>query len=172
MQPGLGLLLLLLGLLLAASATPSLLLAAAAPSAPAIAGSVNIVFLDLFRQSLLAYQLQVPTFTGVTLSSNIGDTGLAMATSGNFDWTISTGSVPDRARTAHPTLEAYPVATIGVVPAYNLPVATVGDATLTLVNEVMCRIWRGNITHWSVAVRQRSARDRAACGGEGTGHEC
>ena len=155
MPSGLRLLLLLLGLLLAASATPpSLLLAAAAPSVPAIAGSVNAVFIDLFHQSLLAYQLQVPTFTGVTISSNSGDTGLDMATSGNFDWTIATGSVPDRVRAIHPTLEAYPIATVGIAPAYNLP-AAVGSATLTLTNEAMCRIWRGNITHWSVGVQPR-----------------
>jgi ABC-type phosphate transport system substrate-binding protein len=126
----------------------------AAASAPAVAGSINAVFLDLFRQSLLAYQLQVPTFTGVTLTSNSGDAGLTAAASGLYDWTIATSSVSDKMRRTNPTLESYPLATVGIAPAYNLPTATVGTATLSLHSQVMCRIWRGNITRWSVAVHQ------------------
>ena len=95
--------------------SPSLFLrAAAAPSAPAVAGSINAIFLELFRQSLLAYQLQVPSFTGVTLSSNSGEGGRAAAASGSFDWAVATNSVPDTMRVTHPTLESYPIASVGV----------------------------------------------------------
>ena len=125
--------------------------------------SVNAVFLDLFREALLAYQLVEPNLTGATLSSNSGDTGLAMATSGNFDWTVTTTSLPDRVRAAHRTLESYPIATVGIAPAYNLP-DSVGDSTLTLSTETMCRIWRGNITHWSVAVRRQRSGGRCTAG--------
>ena len=129
--------------------SPLFLRAAAAPSAPAVAGSINAIFLELFRQSLLAYQLQVPSFSGVTLSSNSGEGGRTAAASGSFDWTVATNSVPDTMRVTHPTLESYPIASVGVAPSYNLPAETVGAATLTLHSEVMCRMWRGDITHWS-----------------------
>lgn len=122
----------------------------AAPSTPAVGGSINAIFLELFRQSLLAYQLQVASFSGVSLAYNSGLVGgLSAATSGSFDWVVTTSSVPDYVRAAHPTLESYPIATVGIAPAYHLPTATVGTATLSLTNEAMCRIWRGNITHWS-----------------------
>jgi hypothetical protein len=38
---------------------------------------------------------------------------------------------------------------ISVAPAYNLPRAAVGSATLVLNALSFCRMWRGNITHWS-----------------------
>jgi ABC-type phosphate transport system substrate-binding protein len=156
---------LLLLLLLAAASAPSLplLRVSAAVSAPEVAGSVNAVFLDLFREALLAYQLVEPAFTGVTLSSNSGDNGLAMAASGNFDWTVTTTSLPDKMRKVHPTLESYPIAMVGIAPAYNLP-DSVGDSTLTLTTETMCRIWRGNITHWSVAMRRQRSGGRCTAG--------
>ena len=37
---------------------------------------------------------------------------------------------------------------ISVAPAYNLP-AIVGSVTLALDALILCRMWRGNITHWS-----------------------
>ena len=64
---------------------------------------------------------------------------------------MTTTSVPDAMSAVHPTLDAYPMATVPVMPVYNLPTATVGLAQLVLTNQAMCRIWRGNITHWSVA---------------------
>jgi hypothetical protein len=123
----------------------------AAASAPAAAGSISVAFLDLFRQALLAYQLQVPTFTGVTLSFTSGlDNGMRAVRSTQFDWVVDTNSLPDWLRGSRPTLEAFPIATISVAPAYNLP-ATVGSATLALDALTLCRMWRGNITHWSAA---------------------
>ena len=143
--------------------SPSLFLrATAAPSAPAVAGSINAIFLELFRQSLLAYQLQVPSFSGVTLSSNSGEGGRAAAASGNFDWTVATNSVPDTMRVTHPTLESYPIASVGVAPSYNLHAETVGAATLTLHIEVMCRMWRGTLRTgqrtWAVGVDHNGAQ--------------
>ena len=146
LQPlSLLMLMLLLSLLTVWSATPI----DAAASAPAAAGSISVAFLDLFRQALLAYQLQVPTFTGVTLSFTSGlDNGMRAVRSTQFDWEVDTNSLPDWLRGSRPTLEAFPVATISVAPAYNLP-ATVGSATLALDALTLCRMWRGNITHWS-----------------------
>ena len=36
-----------------------------------------------------------------------------------------------------------------IAPYYSLPTGTIGNATLVLTREAMCRIWRANITHWS-----------------------
>lgn len=142
-----ALMMLLVGLLSLLLVSPSTV--DAAPSTPVAAGSINAIYLELFRQSLLAYQLLVPSFSA-TLGYNSGrEGGLNAATSGSWDWVVTTSSVPDSVRAAHPTLESYPIATVGIAPAYNLPTATVGSATLSLTNQAMCRIWRGNITHWS-----------------------
>ena len=126
-----------------------LLRASAAPTAPSVSGSVNTVYLGLFQQALLAYQLQVPEFTGVTITSHSGlAAGLAAAQSGAFDFVVGSSSAPDSMRTTSPTMESYPIAVAGVAPFYNLP-AEVGTDVLTLTNEAMCRMWRGDITHWS-----------------------
>lgn len=156
---------LLLSLLLAISAcspapavfggAPLLLPVSAAPSTARGAASINTLYLELFRESLTAYQLQAD-LPWITLSVQSGSVaGIAAATSGLYDWVVTTSSVSEAMRAAHPNLEAYPLITVPITPAYNLPTATVGSATLSLHSEVMCRIWRGNITHWSVAAKEQ-----------------
>ena len=126
-----------------------LLVADGAATPISVAGSVNIIFFNLFQQALLAYQLQEPSFTGVTLSVNSGlANGLAAATSGQWDFVVTSSSVPDAMRATSPTMESYPIAVGGVAPFYNLPTDVVGTATLTLTNLAICRMWRGDITHW------------------------
>ena len=67
---------------IASQRQPLLQSALAAPSNPTVTASINTVFFDLYRQSLLAYQLQVPSFTGVTLIANSGmEAGLDAASS-------------------------------------------------------------------------------------------
>ena len=144
----LALLLALVSLSSPPSSSSSFLRVHGAASSIRIDGSVNVVFLSLFQQALLAYQLQVPEFTGVTITSHSGlAAGLAAAQSGAFDFVVGSSSAPDSMRTTSPTMESYPIAVAGVAPFYNLP-AEVGTDVLTLTNEAMCRMWRGDITHW------------------------
>ena len=156
----LSLLLLSVLLFVSPSFKPSsslLLPVVAARSSPSITASVNAAYIGLFRETLLAYQLLVPSFS-VTLSTNSGASGRVAASSGLFDFTIASNGVSDAMRVTNPGLEAYPIATSGIAPLYNLPTAVVGSATLELTNQAMCRIIRGDITHWSV-----NRGDEASC---------
>ena len=146
------------------SPSSSLLLAVSgARSTPSVSASINAAYLALMSQSLSAYQLVEPSFSDVNLGLNSGEGGRVAAASGNFDFTVATGATTAAMRELHPNLVAFPIATIGIMPVYNLPTATVGSATLQLTNQVMCRIWRANITHWSaetVAAARRQVRMR------------
>lgn len=150
-------------LLLVASSSPSPVLSVtAAPSTASVSASINSAYLAYFRQALLAYQLVAPSFSAVTLTSNSGEGGRTAAASGNFDFTVATAATTATMRALYPNLVAFPIATIGIMPVYNLPTATVGSATLQLTNQAMCRIWRANITHWSAATPARGQDAHAA----------
>lgn len=87
----------------------------------------------------------------MTLSLNSGlPGGLAAASSGSYDFTVTSSSVPDTLKAGFPSLEAFPIMAAGIAPYYSLPTGTVGTAMLTLTTVAMCKIWRGNLTHWSV----------------------
>ena len=97
----------------------------------------------------MAYQVANPELQGaVTLTGQSGfAAGQAAALSGNYDFTITTSSVPDDTRATNPTMRSYPLLASAVALNYFLP-DTVGSAQLKLTNLAICRMSRGNITHW------------------------
>lgn len=90
----------------------------------------------------------------MTLSLNSGlPGGLAAATSGLYDFTVTSSSFPDTLKAGYPSIDSFPINAAGVAPYYSLPTGTLGSATLTLTTVAMCKIWRGNITYWSAGTR-------------------
>lgn len=114
-------------------------------------------------QSLQAYQVSTstPEFNRTTFTPTSGlDAGAATLTDGLADFAVTTSSVPDALAAKYPNLRAYPFMTTAMSPGYNLP-SEVGSATLVLTPLTMCRITRGNITHWSAAEGRKSGRSGA-----------
>jgi ABC-type phosphate transport system substrate-binding protein len=68
---------------------------------------------------------------------------------GGFDFLVSTASPTPADYQAMPTLGYYPFQGNGIVPTYNLPTSVSNAETLALDGVTMCKIMRGNITHWN-----------------------
>jgi len=150
--PSVLLLLLLLLLLVSSSFSPAFHVVPFVHGAlppPTVSGSVNTIFLATFQQAIYAYQLENPTFKALPLKLNSGfPGGYADATSGLYDFTVTTSSMPDSGVSANPTLKSYPIGLVALAPYYNLP-SSAGTTPLTLTSETMCRMWRRDITHWN-----------------------
>ena len=140
-------LLLLLALLLCGACRSAHAASAAVPTT----GSVNSVFVDTFQRSLLAYQLNNPTFSLTLLKTAGIAAGQAATASGLYDFTVLTNTAPATLLAANPSLQSYPIMIAPMIVYYSLPTGTVGSSTVTVTTLAFCRIWRSNITWWSVS---------------------
>lgn len=99
-----------------------------------------------------------PAAAAMTFSSHSGLTaGETAMSSGNFDFVVASSSVSDVYAASNPTVRSYPIMASALAPSYALP-ASAGNAKLKLTTVTLCKMWRGEITHWSVAGRAEQSK--------------
>jgi ABC-type phosphate transport system substrate-binding protein len=116
---------------------------------PTINSFANLLYGPLILQASLSYQIDTPTFPGISLTQ--GGTAasvISAAASGTYDFVVSNSAIPPANQAQLSTQLNFPLFVNSVAPFYALP-STTGAARLILSMIAMCQIMRGNISQWN-----------------------